>query len=382
MSDKENKDLENEQSKQPEEQSDEAGQAEQVEQTEQPEHAELSDDNNEPQHDNDPQHDNEHELEVTPASPTNEVEASTTSNRSSVGGKVWPIISLVLAVALIVVLVTPLFGGSKDETVATVNGVKITKAELYDKLVKGGGTSTLQGLIQKELVNQEVAKQNITIDQTDIDAKLDTFIESYGSKEALVQALDSYGMTLDDLLDDISMNEKLTKLLESQITITDDQIKETFELYKESFNTPEQVRASIILVATEEEANDIIKQLKEGADFAELAKSKSLDTLTKDNGGDTDFFGRGEKEEAVENVVFNLQKDEISGAIQTMEGYQVIKLTDRKEAEIATLEGTKEEIREGLLAQQVSEKVESYLAELESKGDIINKLTETADTTK
>lgn len=368
MSDKENKDLENDQSKQPE-QSDEAGQAE------------LSDHNtDELQHD-------EEQAAVTPESTedtlnsdqTNEGVGPVASNGSGVGGKVWPIVSLVLAIALIVVLVTPLFGGSKDEAVATINGVKITKSDLYDKMLQNIGKDTLQGLIQKELVNQEATKQNVTIDQAEIDEQLNPYIESMGSKEAVLEALATYGMTMDDLTDDIQMGLKLNKLLEKQITITDEQIKQTFEQYQESFNTPEQVRTSVILVATEEEANDIINQLKEGADFAEVAKSKSLDTLTKDNGGDTDFFARGEKEEAIEYAAFNLQKDEISEAIQTTQGYQVIKLTDRKEAEVATLEGSKEEIRKGLISQQASQMAEGYLAELESKGNVTNKLTETTD---
>lgn len=367
MSDKENKDLEKEQSQQPE-QSDEAGQAEQ---------AELNEHSHEHQ-----QH--EEAVEVTPATPDFMEDAShgdpaneaVVAANGSGGGKVWPIISLVLAAALVAALVIPMFGGSKDEVLATINGVKIMKSELYDKMLLNGGKDTLKGLIQKELVNQEATKQNITIDQAEIDEQLNPYIESMGSKEAVIEALSSYGMTMDDLTDDITMGLKLNKLLEKQITITDEQIKQTFEQYQESFNTPEQIRTSVILVATEEEANDIIKQLKEGADFAELAKSKSLDTLTSGNGGDTDFFGRGEKEEAIEYTAFNLKKDEISEPVQTSEGYNIIKLTDRKEAHIATLEESTEEIREGLISQQASQMAESYLAELESKGHVTNKLAE------
>ncbi len=292
--------------------------------------------------------------------------------------KVWQIVSLVLAVLLVVVLIKPPFATNKAEAVATVNGVEITKDRLYEELAANGGEQALTNLINQELVNQEAAKNNITITDADVDAEIETYKTQFGSEEALNQALEQYGMTMDDLLKQVEMEVKLTKLLEPQINVTDEQVKETFETYKDSFNTPEQVRTSVILVATEEEAKDIVKQLKEGADFAELAKSKSLDTATKDQGGDTDFFARGEMEEAVEEAAFKLAKGEISEPVKTSEGYQVIKVTDKKEAHTATLEEKKDEIRKSLISQQVSSMSGAWLEDVRSKAKITNTFTDAA----
>lgn len=297
---------------------------------------------------------------------------------SKSGSKVWPIVSLVLAVLLIVVLIKPPFVSNKAEAVATVNGVEITKDRLFDELAASGGEQALTNLINQELVNQEAAKKNITVTDADIDAEIASYKTQFGSDEALNQALVQYGMTMDDLRKQVVMELKLTKLLEPQIKVTDEQIKETFESYKDSFNTPEQVRTSVILVATEQEAKDIVKQLDEGADFAELAKSKSLDTATKEQGGDTDFFARGEKEEAVETAAFKLAKGEVSEPVKTSEGYQVIKVTDKKEAHTATLEEKKEEIRKGLVSQQVSSLSGTWLEDVRSKAKITNTLTDAA----
>lgn len=297
---------------------------------------------------------------------------------SKSGSKVWPILSLILAVLLIVVLIKPPFASTKAEAVATVNGVEITKDRLYDELAASGGEQALTNLINQELVNQEAAKKNITVTDADIDAEIESYKTQFGSEDALNQALVQYGMSLDDLRKQVVMELKMTKLLEPQIKVTDDQIKETFETYKESFNTPEQVRASVILVATEQEAKDIVKQLNEGADFAELAKSKSLDTATKEQGGDTNFFARGEKEEAVETAAFKLAKGEVSEPVKTTEGYQVIKVTDKKEAKTATLEEKKEEIRKGLVSQQVSSLSGTWLEDVRGKAKITNTLTDAA----
>lgn len=300
-----------------------------------------------------------------------------TAGAAGKSGKVWPIISLVLAALLIVVLVKPPFVPNKAEAVATVNGKEITKDQLYDELSKaGGGEAALDELIMKELVRQEAAKKKITVTAADIDKEIETYKKNFGSEENLNLALSQNGMTMELLRETIEMNQLLTKILEPEVKVTDEQIKKTFEENKASFDTPEQVRASVILVKTEAEANEIIKELKAGKDFAELAKSKSLDEATKTSGGDTDFFARGEREEAVENAAFKLAKDEISGAVKTSEGYQVIKLTDRKEAHSATLEEKKEEIRKTLVSQQVSQLSGSWLNEVRNKADIKNKLTD------
>ncbi|RCX19811.1 foldase protein PrsA [Fontibacillus phaseoli] len=298
------------------------------------------------------------------------------------GNLVWPIVSAVLGVLLIVALVIPLISGKKVEAVATVNGSEITKDQLYIEMSQAGGDQTaLEKLITKELINQEAKKQNIVFTEADIDKELKSYLKDYGSEENLNQALIANGMTMEQLRENIQMNKLLTKLLEPQVEVTDEQIKQTFEDNKAYFDTPEQVRASVILVKTEAEANEIIKELNEGKDFAELAKSKSLDEATKANGGDTDFFARGQMEEAVENAAFKLAKDELSSAVKTEGGYQVIKLTDRKEAHNATLEEKKEEIREGLVNQQVSQLSGTWIQDIRSKATITNTLTDSAEDT-
>lgn len=294
--------------------------------------------------------------------------------------RLWPIVSVVLTILLVIVLIKPPFSAKKVEAVATVNGVEITKDQLFKELAAQGGEQVLAQMINEELVKQEAQKQNINITSADIDKEIQTYVTQYGSEEAFNQALQQAGMTKDDLRKRVEMNQKLTKLLESQIKVTDEQIKQAYDANKSAFTTPEQVRTSMILVKTEAEANDIIKQLKSGADFAELAKSKSLDTATKDKGGDTDFFARGQKEEAVETAAFKLAKDEISGAVKTSEGYQVLKLTDRKEAHTATLDEKKEEIRKSLVAQQVSTLSQSWIEEQKGKAKITNTLADSTAT--
>lgn len=319
--------------------------------------------------------DNHEEGNVQEEQPTvieHEVRSNTSGEGSKPNNKVWPIISLVLAVLLVVALFKSPFAKSSNEAVATVDGNEITKDMLYDELVKTGGEAALNNLINQKMVDEAAKQQKVTVSQADIDERVKEMVEQYGSQENLDQALQQYGMTMDNLKENLMVNLKVTKLINPEVT--DKEVSDTFEQYKEQFNTPEQVRTSEILVKTEDEAKAIIKELEGGKDFAELAKEKSLDTATKEKGGDTDFYAKGQKEEAITNAAFKLAKDEVSAPVKTEQGYVVIKLTDRKEAHTATLDEKKDEIKRTLIGQKVSEKQAAWLEDLKAKMKVENKL--------
>ncbi|WP_054956412.1 peptidylprolyl isomerase [Paenibacillus dakarensis] len=291
------------------------------------------------------------------------------------GGKGWMIASIVLAAALIVVLIVNPFGKNNGgKAVATVNNEKITKDELYDELVKAGGEPTLDYLIRMELVNQELDKKSIVITDAQVNEEVESVKKSFPSEEQFNSALTASGMTLDLFKEQTKYQLELTQLLGDKVKVTDEEIKSTYEQYKDSFSTPEQVRASHILVETEEEAKAIIKQLDEGADFAAIAKEKNQDA-TKETGGDLDFFSRGEYDPAFEEEAFKLEKGTYSKVpVKTSYGYHIVKVTDRKEATNPTLEDKKEDIRKQLVAGKVNDQSGAYLQELKEKAKITNTL--------
>lgn len=292
------------------------------------------------------------------------------------GNKGWMIASLVLAAALIVVLIVPPFAkGSGNEAVAKVNDVKITKDTLYNELIGVGGKQTLNSMITEELIKQEMTKQSITVTDAEVNEEVDALKASFPSEDQFNMALQQSGMTLDDLKEQTKTQVELKKLMGDKIKVTDEEIKTIYDQNKESFATPEQVRASHILVETKEEADEIVKQLKGGADFAAIAKEKNQDA-TKDTGGDLDFFGRGEMDPAFEEAAFKLKKDEISAPVKSSFGYHIIKVTDRKEATNPTLEDKKDEIRKQLENQKVYQESSAYIQELKDKATITNTLEE------
>lgn len=301
---------------------------------------------------------------------SSEVQPQVAKGKKSV---VWMAISGVLAAALIVVLVYPPFGGGR-ESVASVNGSNISKDELYNELVSLGGESTLNSMITMKLIDQEATKANVSVTEQDVNAEIETLKAQYGGEEGLNTALSQSGMTMDSLKKNTEVQVKIRKILEPQTTVKDEDISAYYEENKATFATPEQVRASHILVKTKEEADDIKKQLDEGADFATLAKEKSTDTGSAANGGDLGFFGEGEMVEAFEKAAFSMKIDEISDPIKSDFGYHIIKKTDHKEATNPTEEDKKEDIRNILVEQQVGELSTNWMSELRSKATIVNTL--------
>ena len=265
---------------------------------------------------------------------------------------------------------------SGDETVAAVGDTEITKEALYDKMVASAGAATLDAMISNEVVNQEADKADVKVTQEELDAEMAVYEESYGGAEALEQALASSGMSIDDLKEEMETYLKVEKIVGPDIEITDEQISAFFEENKDSFEQPSQVEASHILVATQEEADEVKAKLDDGGDFAELAAEYSTDTANAESGGVLEAFGAGEMAPEFEEAAFSMEVDEISKPVKTDYGFHLIQVTGKTEAVEASLENSKEQIEETLFDEALNTKYAEWLAEKTGTYDIVNKLEE------
>ncbi|MGE7186547.1 peptidylprolyl isomerase [Peribacillus sp. NPDC006672] len=263
---------------------------------------------------------------------------------------------------------------STDKTMASIDGEKISKDELYDELVKGYGADTLDLLITNKLVEMEAKKEGIKIKDEEIQKEIDVMAESYGDEKALKEQLEASGSSMEALKNDIVVYLQTKKMIEPRITVTDDEISTYFEDNKDTFAKPEQVEASHILVEDEKTAKKVAKEIAEGGDFAKLAAEYSTDTQTADNGGSLGYFGKGDMVEEFDDVAFNLDIDKVSEPVKTDYGYHIIKVTGKKEAKKANLEDSKEVIKATLLSERLQEEYPAWLAEVKKDHEITNKL--------
>ncbi|MFE4813235.1 peptidylprolyl isomerase [Peribacillus simplex] len=263
---------------------------------------------------------------------------------------------------------------STDKTMASIDGEKISKDELYDALVAGYGADTLDLLVTNKLVEMEAEKAGIKIKDEEIQKEIDTMVESYGDEKSLKEQLEASGSSMEALKKDIVVYLQTKKLVEPRITVTDDEISTYFEDNKETFDQAEQVEASHILVEDEKTAKKVAKEIAEGGDFAKLAAEYSTDKQTADNGGSLGYFGKGDMVGEFEDVAFDLDINKVSDPVKTDYGYHIIKVTGKKEAKKANLEDSKDVIKETLLSEKLQEEYPVWLAEVKKDHEITNKL--------
>jgi len=147
--------------------------------------------------------------------------------------------------------------------------------------------------------------------------------------------------------------------------VTDEEVRARFE--KEIAGTPQQneTRARHILVKTEEEAQEIIKQLDGGASFEELAKSKSGDGSAA-QGGDLGYFGAGQMVPEFEKAAMELAVGAYTKApVQTQFGFHVVKVEDKRAKQPPEFEKVKAQVKDVVLQESYVKRVKAIRDELE-----------------
>jgi peptidyl-prolyl cis-trans isomerase C len=171
-----------------------------------------------------------------------------------------------------------------------------------------------------------------------------------------------------------------------KISVTEEDAKKYYDENAKRFETPEQIRASHILIGlpptdpnadpnqakaqARAKAEDLLKQIKNGADLAELAKAHST-CPSAPNGGDLGFFPRGKTTPPFEKVAFELQVGQVSDVVETEYGFHIIKVTDHKDAGVIAFEQAKNDIIRQLTAKKQSEFAEEYINSLKAEANIV-----------
>ena len=234
-------------------------------------------------------------------------------------------------------------GAGDDPVVARVNGSEIKRSEVMRTI------SSLPPQVQQmpvQLIFPAV------IDQI-INGKL---VAAAGYK-ANVQKDPEVADRMKRAEERIVQELYLTK--EVQKRITDDRLQEAYKAFKQENPPQEEVKASHILVESEDAAKAIIADLKKGGDFAKIAGEKSTDKAAAQQGGDLGYFTKDQMVEPFANAAFAMKPGEISQApVQTQFGWHVIKVEDRRSTTPPSFDEVQEQLRSQVSEQVIGELVE------------------------
>lgn len=152
--------------------------------------------------------------------------------------------------------------------------------------------------------------------------------------------------------------------------VTPEEVKARYDKEVAGLPQEEEVKAAHILVATEEEAKDVIKQLDGGKDFAEVAKEKSTDS-NKDEGGDLGWFGKGRMVPEFEEAAFALEKGAYTKTpVKSQFGFHVIKLEDKRISPPPAFEQVEQQVRQMVMRDKYIALIEK--AKADQKIDIMD----------
>ncbi len=233
----------------------------------------------------------------------------------------------------------------------------------YEEVLK---ENMLEKLIIGNLIAKELEKMNITVTDGEVKDAIKTYyIDELGGEEKYKEYLKNNGFTEEFFKKELKreiMCQKHKEEFLNKINLSENEIKEYFEKNKDYLI---QVRASQILVKTEEEGNKILEKLKKGEDFHSLVATESADEDSAVKGGDLGYFTRGtslKEYRELEDIAFDLQIGEVSDLVKTELGYHIILVEDRKDSY--------EDLKEDIIPVIENERYIKKLSDLRDNADI------------
>ncbi|MEE8319592.1 MAG: peptidylprolyl isomerase [bacterium] len=334
--------------------------------------------------------------------------------------KTLRIMTTLLIASLFILPITSCEKGSggdaktKDETssnsgapAAIVNGAAISMAELetavrnvafgmgqaqtpMDELMGNFASRVLDQLITGELLYQEAIKGGFAASEEEIDKALTDISSQYPTAEEFQAEMKNRGYDKETLRKNIEKQFAIQQFVEeaiaSKVNVTETEAREFFDQNPDNFQTPEQVRASHILIKSAEsddekaredarkKALDLASTARKGeTDFSQLAKEHS-EGPSGPNGGDLGFFQRGRMVKPFEDAAFSMKKGEISDPVLTTFGFHVIKVTERKEKSVVPFEEASERLIATIRNGRVNEQIGNKISELSSRAEVEIKL--------
>jgi peptidyl-prolyl cis-trans isomerase C len=286
---------------------------------------------------------------------------------------------------------------SSEKNAALVNGVAISMEQYtkelniqIDRVSRQGSQVTddqlaalkndiLDSLIEREVLYQQSQKDGIQITDQTIDDQLAAIKKRFPNETEYKNALSKMNLSEDEVKAQIKRGLSIKELIDQQITskvvITDEESKAYYDKNPQRFKQPEQIKASHILIKVDAKADEAKKaearqkieevqqKLKDGGDFAALAKEYS-EGPSSAKGGDLGYFRRGQMVKPFEEAALALKPNEVSDVVETRFGYHLIKVYDNKPEQTLAYADVKDKIIQRLKQEKIEKEAVQYVDKL------------------
>ncbi len=287
----------------------------------------------------------------------------------------------------------------QNDYVAIVNGERVPSLVYEQRLVETqqmlrqaqmpaelSEQMALNQTIERTLLLQEARRRGINPSSQDIDAEwASTLIQSYGgNQEKMTMDMRRAHYTSSDFRQELGSRFSLRQLQEQlaeKEKLTDKELETYYQQHRQEFQQPERIEAShILLKASKPEdlkkartrADEILKELKAGSDFASLARKYSQDETTASNGGKLQAFAKGEMVAPFEAAAWNLKPGELAEApVQTTYGWHLIKRGKTLPAGVKPLAEARKDFEPYLLSQHKDRLLRQWLEKQRKQAKVL-----------
>ncbi len=269
--------------------------------------------------------------------------------------------SIIGCLLLLTVLVHGKATAENDSIVAKIGDKNIILADL-NKIIGYADPEKRKMILGNPQLKETVLRQYVqSIVLSDLAKK-----EGFDKKPAVKYFIDFY-------TDTYIANEFIKKEVVGKIVFSEEEKTKYYEGHPDEFKVPDTVSARHILVGIDKDASedsrkkakqkaeDILRRIASGEDFAKVAAEVSDDPSTKANGGELGFFPKGMMVKSFEDAAFSLKPGEISGLVETQYGYHIIKTEEKKAAYTESYDNVKERIYQKLLQEKSKTKITEFI---------------------
>ena len=226
-----------------------------------------------------------------------------------------------------------------QDTYPDISGLTTTEQlQLKEQLLKQ--------LIDRELILGEASRLNVQLTPDELDAAMVEVRGSY-SEEEFIKVLEQTGNTLEGWIAALKLRLLTTKVSTaastSQLEVSDKETENYYKKHREEFRRPVEIRARQMLFDSREEANRILKLLKDGGDFATLAREHSQ-SPDRENGGALGYFPAGQLPVEFDDVLFKLPVRQVSDPVESPYGFHLFLVERKRKAGLRPYAAVKDEI--------------------------------------